>query len=76
MVTCESEGALGGFRLGTRDDEPRRPRAPSVSSVSHYKQKIDALFDDSRSVISLPYGTAGDLGRRDSKVSFEKVFEG
>ncbi|XP_037292840.1 uncharacterized protein LOC115455705 [Manduca sexta] len=71
MVTCESQGAPVGFRLGARDrdDEPRR-RAPSVSS-SVYKQKIDALFDDSRSVASLPqYPTGfGQLERRDSKVS-------
>ncbi|XP_052752041.1 uncharacterized protein LOC113515198 [Galleria mellonella] len=74
MVTCDNDStACGGFHLGARDDEPRRSRAPSVSSLSLYKQKIDALFDDSRSVVSLPhYGlhlTAEELGRRDSKVS-------
>ncbi|KAM3963811.1 LOW QUALITY PROTEIN: uncharacterized protein ACR2FA_001850 [Aphomia sociella] len=74
MVTCDNDStACGGFHLGSRDDEPRRSRAPSVSSLSLYKQKIDALFDDSRSVASLPhYGpnlTAHELGRRDSKVS-------
>ncbi|XP_049879083.1 uncharacterized protein LOC126375987 [Pectinophora gossypiella] len=68
MVTCDNEtAARGGFRLGARDDEPRRPRPPSVSSLSLYKQKIDALFDDSRSVTSLPY--ADHDQRRDSKVS-------
>ncbi|KAL0867792.1 hypothetical protein ABMA27_008499 [Loxostege sticticalis] len=73
MVTCDNDSApLSGFRLGARDDEPPRSRAPSVSSLSLYKQKIDALFDDSRSVASLPhYGqmTVSELGRRDSKVS-------
>ncbi|CAH0402725.1 unnamed protein product [Chilo suppressalis] len=75
MVTCETESAaLGGFRLGARDDDSRsrRSRAPSVSSVSLYKQKIDALFDDTRSVASLPqyqHMTVSELGRRDSKVS-------
>ncbi|KAJ8712683.1 hypothetical protein PYW08_007987 [Mythimna loreyi] len=54
MVTCDNGSApLGGFRLGAREDErePRRARAPSVSSLS-YKHKIDALFDDSRSLTS------------------------
>lgn len=73
MVTCDESAACGGFRLGARDDEPRRSRAPSVSSLSLYKQKIDALFDDTRSVASLPqYGpnmTVSELERRDSKVS-------
>ncbi|XP_059052040.1 uncharacterized protein LOC131846690 [Achroia grisella] len=74
MVTCDNDStACGGFHLGDRDDEPRRSRAPSVSSLSLYKQKIDALFDDSRSVVSLPhYGpplNAHELGRRDSKIS-------
>ncbi|XP_060806560.1 uncharacterized protein LOC106129883 [Amyelois transitella] len=73
MVTCDESAACGGFRLGARDDEARRSRAPSVSSLSLYKQKIDALFDDSRSVASLPqYGpnlTVSELDRRDSKVS-------
>ncbi|KAJ2940259.1 hypothetical protein O0L34_g11828 [Tuta absoluta] len=67
MVTCDSD-PVGGFRLGSRDEEPRRPRPPSVSSLSLYKQKIDALFDDSRSVNSLPYGPE-ETGRRDSKIS-------
>ncbi|XP_075983702.1 uncharacterized protein LOC142981579 isoform X2 [Anticarsia gemmatalis] len=65
MVTCENGSAsLGGFRLG-REDEPRRARAPSVSSLS-YKQKIDALFDDTRSVTS-QYAPSfnHDLDRRD-----------
>ncbi|CAH0758706.1 unnamed protein product [Diatraea saccharalis] len=73
MVTCETDSApLSGFRLGARDDESRRSRAPSVSSISLYKQKIDALFDDTRSVASLPqytHMTVSELGRRDSKVS-------
>ncbi|XP_053617508.1 uncharacterized protein LOC128679358 [Plodia interpunctella] len=73
MVTCDESAACGGFRLGAREDEARRSRAPSVSSLSLYKQKIDALFDDSRSVASLPqYGpnlTVSELGRRDSKIS-------
>jgi hypothetical protein len=72
MVTCETDSApLSGFRLGARDEETRRSRAPSVSSLSLYKQKIDALFDDNRSVASLPhYGhmNVSELGRRDSKV--------
>ncbi|CAH2263636.1 jg10925 [Pararge aegeria aegeria] len=69
MVTCHNEGAsLGGFHLGVQDDY--RPRAPSVSSLSHYKQKIDALFDDSRSITSLAqYGPMSDRERKDSKVS-------
>ncbi|XP_068623537.1 uncharacterized protein [Battus philenor] len=71
MVTCDNEGSShGGFHLGAREDDSHRPRAPSVSSLSLYKQKIDALFDDNRSVTSLPrYGSMSDLGRRDSKVS-------
>lgn len=72
MVACESENARGGFHLSARAQEERRPRAPSVSSLSLYKHKIDSLFDDSRSVASLPqYGpnlSLSDLGRRDSKV--------
>ncbi|XP_052738748.1 uncharacterized protein LOC112048423 [Bicyclus anynana] len=69
MVTCHNEGtSLGGFHLGAQDEY--RPRAPSVSSLSLYKQKIDALFDDSRSIASLPqYGPMSDTGRKDSKVS-------
>lgn len=65
MVTCENQSApLGGFRLG-REDEPRRARAPSVSSLS-YKQKIDALFDDTRSVASqYAASLSQDLDRRD-----------
>lgn len=52
MVTCDNQSApLGGFRLGAREDEPRRARAPSVSSLT-YKHKIDALFDDTRSLNS------------------------
>lgn len=75
MVTCDNDSAPpGGFRLGARDDEQCRPRAPSISSVSLYKQKIDALFDDSRSVNSLPqYGPVADLARRDSKVRIAEV---
>lgn len=72
MVTCDNQSASpGGFHLSAREDEPRRSRAPSVSSISLYKQKIDALFDDSRSVTSLPQYGAGfalDLERRESKV--------
>ncbi|KPJ11559.1 hypothetical protein RR48_08301 [Papilio machaon] len=70
MVTCDNEGSShGGFVLGGREDDTRRSRAPSVSSLSLYKQKIDALFDDTRSVTSLPrYGATDDV-RRDSKVS-------
>ncbi|CAG9104373.1 unnamed protein product [Plutella xylostella] len=66
--------AAGGFRLG-RDEEPRprapsTPRAPSVSSLSMYKHKIDALFDDSRSSTSLPQcGLHMSETRRESKVS-------
>ncbi|XP_045770316.1 uncharacterized protein LOC123870881 isoform X1 [Maniola jurtina] len=69
MVTCYNEGtSLGGFHLGLHDEH--RPRAPSVSSLSLYKQKIDALFDDTRSIASLPkYGPKSDSGRKDSKVS-------
>ncbi|XP_045503132.1 uncharacterized protein LOC123700064 [Colias croceus] len=63
MVTCDESTPVGGFHLGGREDEGR---APSVSSLSLYKQKIDALFDDTRSVTSL-HGT--DVGRRDSKIS-------
>ncbi|XP_073948244.1 uncharacterized protein [Choristoneura fumiferana] len=70
MVTCDSESArLGGFRLGAREESERRPRTPSVSSLSLYKQKIDALFalDDARSVASLPqYAPAAHL--TDTKV--------
>lgn len=73
MVTCDNQSASpGGFHLSAREDEPRRSRAPSVSSISLYKQKIDALFDDSRSVTSLPQYGAGfalDLERRESKAS-------
>lgn len=73
MVTCDNQSAqLGGFHLGARDDDIQRPRAPSVSSLSLYKQKIDALFDDNRSVASQPqYGvnSPADLQRRDSKVN-------
>ncbi|CAK1590274.1 unnamed protein product [Parnassius mnemosyne] len=71
MVTCDNEGSShSGFHLGNRDDDSRRSRAPSVSSLSLYKQKIDALFDDSRSVTSSPqYGPMADIKRRDSKVS-------
>lgn len=70
MVTCDNGSASpGGFHLGSREDEARRPRAPSVSSLS-YKQKIDALFDDTRSVASLPqfHSLSHHLERRDSKV--------
>lgn len=71
MVTCDSESArLGGFRLGAREESERRPRTPSVSSLSLYKQKIDALFalDDARSVASLPqYAPAAHL--TDTKVN-------
>ncbi|XP_063368458.1 uncharacterized protein LOC134656859 [Cydia amplana] len=60
MVTMDSDSArLGGFRLGAREEPERRPRTPSVSSLSLYKQKIDALFDDSRSVASLPQYAPG-----------------
>lgn len=71
MVTCDNEGSShGGFVLGGREDDTRRSRAPSVSSLSLYKQKIDALFDDNRSVTSLPrYGATADAVRRDSKVN-------
>ncbi|OWR51164.1 hypothetical protein KGM_206975 [Danaus plexippus plexippus] len=63
MVTGDNESSsLGGFHLGAQDE---RPRAPSVSSLS-YKQKIDALFDDTRSINSIQYA---DVARRDSKVS-------
>ncbi|XP_048482315.1 uncharacterized protein LOC105384041 [Plutella xylostella] len=74
MVTCDSDARPGGFRLG-RDEEPRprapsTPRAPSVSSLSMYKHKIDALFDDSRSSTSLPQcGLHMSETRRESKVS-------
>ncbi|CAG5043953.1 unnamed protein product [Parnassius apollo] len=73
MVTCENEGSShSGFHLGNRDDESRRSRAPSVSSLSLHKQKIDALFDDSRSITSSPQcGTMADVGRMDSKVSLK-----
>ncbi|XP_047032843.1 uncharacterized protein LOC124639498 isoform X1 [Helicoverpa zea] len=69
MVTCDNASApLGGFRLGPRDDDAsRRARAPSVSSLS-YKHKIDALFDDSRSVASNQYAPVHHL-ERDSKVN-------
>ncbi|KAL4712387.1 hypothetical protein ACJJTC_001548 [Scirpophaga incertulas] len=75
MVTCEAESApLSGFRLGAREEEARRSRAPSVSSLSLslYKQKIDALFDDSRSIASLPQFSqlhGSEFTRRESKVS-------
>ncbi|CAK1541669.1 unnamed protein product [Leptosia nina] len=70
MVTCENDTSVGGFHLGGRDDDGARQRAPSVSSISLYKQKIDALFDDTRSVNSLQqYGPMSDIGRRDSKIS-------
>ncbi|XP_072934384.1 uncharacterized protein [Epargyreus clarus] len=73
MVTCDEGPSVGGFHLGAREDEAHRPRAPSVSSLSLYKQKIDALFDDTRSVASLPqYAPISDLGRRDSKVSLPR----
>ncbi|XP_047538104.1 uncharacterized protein LOC125071780 [Vanessa atalanta] len=69
MVTCDNESAsAGGFHLGAHDDH--RPRAPSVSSLSLYKQKIDALFDDTRSISSIPqYTTTSETGRKDSKAS-------
>lgn len=64
MVTGDNESSsLGGFHLGAQDE---RPRAPSVSSLS-YKQKIDALFDDTRSINSIQYA---DVARRDSKVGY------
>lgn len=71
MVTCENQnGALGGFRLG-REDEPRRARAPSISSLS-YKQKIDALFDDSRSVTSQYTPSLNhELERRDKVINIQ-----
>ncbi|XP_050677351.1 uncharacterized protein LOC126974026 [Leptidea sinapis] len=71
MVTCDDSASVGGFHLGSREDEAYRSRAPSISSVSMYKQKIDALFDDSKSIASLhQYGASSDdrqLSRRESK---------
>ncbi|KAF9413247.1 hypothetical protein HW555_008469 [Spodoptera exigua] len=68
MVTCDNGSApLGGFRLGAREDEPRRARAPSISSLS-YKHKIDALFDDTRSLTSHHY-TPVHHSERDPKVN-------
>lgn len=75
MVTCDNQSASpGGFHMGTREDAPRRPRAPSISSLS-YKQKIDALFDDTRSVSSLPQcpSFVAQLERRDSKVRYSFI---
>ncbi|XP_041972139.1 uncharacterized protein LOC121728098 [Aricia agestis] len=64
MVTSDSGGSpINGFHLGPHDEEAR---APSVSSLSVYKQKIDALFDDTRSLISLPqYGTISETPRKE-----------
>ncbi|VVD05131.1 unnamed protein product [Leptidea sinapis] len=71
MVTYDDSASVGGFHLGSREDEAYRSRAPSISSVSMYKQKIDALFDDSKSIASLhQYGASSDdrqLSRRESK---------
>lgn len=75
MVMCDNESAsVGGFHLGAQDDQ--RPRAPSVSSLSLYKQKIDALFDDTRSITSLPqYKPTSETGRKDSKVNMKKFLK-
>lgn len=47
---CErgSLRSAGGFRLSGRD---------SVSSASLYKQRIDSMFEEERSIISQTYGT-------------------
>lgn len=48
MVMCErgSLRSAGGFRLSGRE---------SVSSASLYKQRIDSMFDEERSIMSQSY---------------------
>ncbi|XP_045490662.1 uncharacterized protein LOC110993346 [Pieris rapae] len=70
MVTCDDTPV--GFHLAGREDDGPRAHASCASSLSHYKQKIDALFDDNRSVSSQQYGSTSDIGRRDSKKSITR----